>query len=65
MEEVFLSIIKINICQSTLALLDDEIERAKNGDENLLSGISFPSQDISMNVMMYLTHKIIKKNYDK
>ena len=33
-EEFFLSIIKINICQSTLE--DDEVERVKNGAENLL-----------------------------
>ena len=31
---LFLSIIKINICQSTLE--DDEVERVKNGAENLL-----------------------------
>lgn len=33
-EYFFLSIIKINICQSTLE--DDEVERVKNGAENLL-----------------------------
>ena len=31
---LFLSIIKINICQSTLE--DDEVERVKNGAENSL-----------------------------
>ena len=34
MEYFFLSIIKINICQSTLE--DDEVERVKNGAEDWL-----------------------------
>ena len=47
---LFLSIIKINICQSTLE--DDEVERVKNGAENLLLPELYKTQSIDDGIFL-------------